>query len=467
MRRTLIFLIKLAIVVAAAIWLVDRPGHIGIDWQGYAVEVPIGVGVLVILALMVLSAYAYRIWRGVRHAPGTFMRGRTRSRREKGYQALTSGMVAVAAGDADSAKRYAGRADSLLHDPPLTMLLSAQAAQLSGDEGAAQRYFESMLERPETEFLGVRGLLTQALRDGDRVKALRLAQRARALRPDTPWLLRTCFELEVRMRRWAEAVATLEQLKKQDIMPRQDARRCRAAILIERSREAEADGDMVAAMKLAHDANGALPGFLPAVLREGRLLIREGVKKKAAKMLERAWIREPHPELAVAYRELEGGPEEDPVARVKRFERLQKLALDHPEGFLALGEAELEAQLWGAARTRLERVIDEAPGRRVYRLMAELETGENSDPEAARAWMRKADEAAAEPAWVCDVWRHHHPGLDGPVRELRQLLLRQLALAVAGRAPACGRRDAGASGRRRAVACVYVASRPLRFRPGV
>ena len=34
------------------------------------------------------------------------------------------------------------------------MLLSAQAAQLRGDEGAAARYFNNMLDRPETAFLG-------------------------------------------------------------------------------------------------------------------------------------------------------------------------------------------------------------------------------------------------------------------------------------------------------------------------
>jgi hypothetical protein len=43
-------------------------------------------------------------------------------------------MVAVAAGDAAEAGRQAKRADALLGDPPLTMLLSAQAAQLNGDD---------------------------------------------------------------------------------------------------------------------------------------------------------------------------------------------------------------------------------------------------------------------------------------------------------------------------------------------
>ncbi len=63
----------------------------------------------------------------------------------------------------------------LLAEPPLTLLLSAQAAQLNGDEQAARRYFTAMLDRAETEFLGLRGLVMQALRGGDEAAALGLS----------------------------------------------------------------------------------------------------------------------------------------------------------------------------------------------------------------------------------------------------------------------------------------------------
>ncbi len=41
-----------------------------------------------------------------------------------------------------------------------------------------------MLERPETEFLGLRGLIMQAIKDGDEDEALRLTRRAKELRED-------------------------------------------------------------------------------------------------------------------------------------------------------------------------------------------------------------------------------------------------------------------------------------------
>src|SRR5262249_57792128 len=99
--------------------------------------------------------------------PRRCARGGADNRRRKAYRALTQGMVAVAAGDAGEARRQAKLAGTLLNDPPLTLLLAAQAAQLDGDERAAEKYFRAMLDRPETAFLGLRGLLMQSLKAGN------------------------------------------------------------------------------------------------------------------------------------------------------------------------------------------------------------------------------------------------------------------------------------------------------------
>ncbi len=400
MKRAIWFLIKLAIVIAVALWLVELPGRVTIPFAGYIVAMPVGILILGIIVLMVLAALLYRFYRGMRHAPGRLERSWDRSRREKGYRALTQGMVAVAAGDADTARRMSRRADGLLNNPPLTRLLQAQAAQLSGDDSAARTYFEGMLERPETEFLGLRGLLTQALRDDDPVRALGLAQRARSLQPRTPWVVQTCFDLEVRLRRWTEALDSLAAASKAKVVDAATARHYRAAINIERSREAEAVGQVDEALSLAHKAVGLEPTFVPAVVREARLLAQAGRRHRATRLIEKTWPQAPHPALAEVFGEV-GPKDEPPLDRVKRFERLHKLLPDHPETLTALGAAELNAELWGTARAHLLKAEAERPTRRLYRLLAELEVREHGDSGAARDWLMKAEAAPADPAWVC------------------------------------------------------------------
>src|SRR5690349_9421756 len=98
MTRLLIYALKLALLIAIAVWLADRPGHVEIHWQGRVIETSVAVLVAAVAALMLVAAWLYRLWRSLRRAPGRFVEGRRFARREKGYRALTRGMVAVAAG---------------------------------------------------------------------------------------------------------------------------------------------------------------------------------------------------------------------------------------------------------------------------------------------------------------------------------------------------------------------------------
>ena len=164
-------------------------------------------------------------------------------------------MVAVAAGDADEAARQAKRANSLLSEPPLTMLLSAQAAQINGDEAAAQRYFSAMLKSEETAFLGLRGLLIQAQRNGQVSQALPLARRAYALRPKTPWVLETLLELQVSEGHWEEALGIVNQAKRYKAISSSKVAQYSTALLLACSEQAQNTGDIDNALIFARRAH--------------------------------------------------------------------------------------------------------------------------------------------------------------------------------------------------------------------
>jgi HemY protein len=326
-------------------------------------------------------------------------------------------MVAVAAGDPDEAQRQARKADVLLAEPPLTLLLSAQAAQLGGDEDAARRYFSEMLNRPETEFLGLRGLLTQALRAGDEATALRLAQRAHLLRPRTPWVLTNLLQLQVQAGAWGEAQATLAEAAKARVVAGEAARHNQAALLVERSRIAAAEGRASEALSLAAKAQDLAPGFAPAAARRALLLHEAGRDRAAAKAVAASWRVAPHPLLAETYGTIFA--DALPLVRVKRFETLAAANPLHPESHLAVAQAALAAQLWGEARRHLQAAgagLDPAaepangaamgggtasPSARACRLMAELEEAEHGDIAAARAWLARAAAAPPDPVHVC------------------------------------------------------------------
>jgi HemY protein len=424
--RALLALAVIAIAAAATAFLADNPGRVEILWQGWRIDTSLGV--VVGAAVLAALAAAFLLWLVSRivGSPRALLRRRRERRRRAGYAALTRGIVAVAAGDVDEARRHARRAEALLAEPPLTLLLSAQAAQLAGDEAAAKKFFTAMLDRRDTEFLGLRGLFNQALRDGDQRAARGLAERAAALRPDAPWALTARLDLEARAGDWQAARAALAAAAKRRAIPPETVRRHRGVVLFELSRTAAARGDRQQALALAREAQGLTPDLAAPAAHHARLLLTEGRAGRAAAAIERAWRTAPQPELAEVYGEI--WRTETPLARMARFQRLAALNPAARDSHLAAAEAALAARLWGEARRHLDRALAaplpamaDAPANtagaaphaiatpesrtgatpRLCRLMAGLEEAEHGDTTAARSWLARAAEALPDPRYVC------------------------------------------------------------------
>ncbi len=401
MLRVVGMLILLVAAMVAAVWFAERPGQVSIVWQGWRLDTSFGVLVVAAAGVAIAAIFLAAGWRLLVTGPKRFARWRRERRRRQGYSALTSGLVAVAAGDAREARRHARRADVLLDEPPLTMLLAAQTAQLIGDEEEARRHFRRMLEKPDTEFLGLRGLITQALKAGRREEALELARRARGLRPQTAWVQTTLFELETRTGDWRAAQETLRQAGRIGALPPATVRRHEAAVALERSRLAAREGREGEALAEAEHAWKADPDHAAVAPWLAARYLADGKARAALRIVEQAWARAPHGDLVESY--LRARDAREPLARVKTVERLAALAPRHVESHLALARETLDAKLWGEARRHLRQAIETAggPTRMTARLMARLEQEEKGDDGAARDWLARAAEAPRDPGWIC------------------------------------------------------------------
>ena len=391
----------IGVVSYVAYVIARRPGDVSVVWLGYHADIPMWMVLAGLVAVAITAALLWQFTRFILRSPGKLGQARRDRRRRKAYKALTQGMVAVAAGDAAEAQRQAKLAGNLLNDPPLTLLLEAQAAQLGGDEKAATRYFRAMLEHPEASFLGLRGLLMQALKGGNDSEALRLARQAVTERPRTSWAVSTLLDLELRSGDWPQAESTLKRAEKLKVIESADAKRTRAVLLTEQARTS---GDLDAAIARLREAVKLAPDLVPARALLATDLARSGRGREAARIIEQGWVSAPHAELAAAYAQID--PAEDALARARRLERLAGLNPAHLESQIALAGASLAAGLWGPARAELEKALAAVGGeasasQRLARLWAHLEEGEGSDPAAARRWLIAAAAATADPAWTC------------------------------------------------------------------
>ena len=398
-RRLLLFVAIAALVVGVAVWLADRPGTVILHFDGWRVDTSVPVLALALVLAVAAVELAWRLVRAVVSAPRRW-RDRRRARRTRdGYRALSDGLAAVATGDHRAARKLAKRADKLLADHALTGLLTARAAELSGDAGEAGRRLTVMLERPETAFLGLKGLMDQALERGDRAAALDYARRAWASNPAASEdLAVTLFDLQARAGQWSEAELTLAEAARRGALAGPQLLRRRAIARNERAAAAEAAGDLAEAASLALEAHRADPALAAAAARAAGLLHRLGKDRKAAAVIEAAWRAAPDPALVEAWVGL--APAETALARVKRMERLLRANPDAADGHLGLAEAAIAARLWGQARNHLTIAAAGRPAA-ACRALARLEREDGKDETDAAAWSAKAAAAPSDPAWAC------------------------------------------------------------------
>jgi HemY protein len=162
---------------------------------------------------------------------------------------------------------------------------------------------------------------------------------------------------------------------------------------------ATAETDRDAAKADALEAVQLAPTLVPAAALAGRRLAEAGELRKAARIVDKAWQANPHPDLAETYANLRFG--DAARDRLARIETLRKRAPGHIESALALARAALDAREFGKARAALAQYLA-APSRRVALLMAELELAEHNDEGRARVWLSRALSAGPDPAWTAD-----------------------------------------------------------------
>jgi len=387
MRRVVLILLVAVLVIGIAWWIATLSGHVSMRIEGLTIEtsapvaaVAVGIGFMLLYAIL-------RLLGGLMRLPRRLRERRAARHQRLGQHAVTRTLVALAAGDAVPARREAARAQRLLGPTPQALLLTAEAARLADRTGEAEAAFRALADLPDAAFIGLRGLLRQAIARESWTEAAELARRAEAAHPGAAWLRAERGRLAVRTGAWAEALG----------LAGTDGASAALA-----TAAAEAETDPAASLRLAKRAFAADPSLAPAALAYASRLRAAGQENRAEKVLLQAWQTAPHPDLATLFL----APVTDQLERARVAQRLAAANPDHPESHLLLAQTALAAQLTGEARRHAEAArqggIDQ---RRLWVLLADVEEAEQGDTEAgriaARNALRRIASADPDPAWHC------------------------------------------------------------------
>jgi HemY protein len=401
MIRVILFLIVVGVLALGEARLADRPGNVVVTWQGFRIETSLMVMTAAAVAALAVLAIVWSIVRAIVRSPAVLAKRQRDRRGARAYAAISNGLIAVGSGDIDAARRLSADANRLAPGEPLALLLSAQAAQLSGDRDGAERAFRAMANRPDTKALGLHGLFIEAHRRDDHESARAHAEEAARTAPTLGWAGRAVLEARCKDGDWAGALELLE--RNRSALDKANYRRQRAVLLTARALATE-NSDREVAKAAALEANKLAPTLVPAAALAARLLADGGYLRKANRIIDTAWRANPHPELAQSYAELRAS--ESARDRLKRIDALAKRAPGNVEGALAVARAAIDAREFARARAALAPYLG-APTKRIAVLMAELERTEG-DEGRAREWLGRAVNAAPDPAWTADGYVSDH-----------------------------------------------------------
>jgi HemY protein len=398
MIRVALYLVLVGLVALGIAWFADRPGEVAVTWLGLRIETSVMVVLAALVALVTISILLWSMLRAVLRSPRQVSEFWRQRRSGQGHLAITRGLLAVGSGDAGLARRYAEEARRLASDEPLTLLLGAQAAQLSGDRAAADRTFRKMTERDDTRLLGLRGLFVEAQRRDDADAARHYAEEAARLDASSPWAGQAVLQFRSAAGDWAGALDLIERNRSSGAIDKESYRRQRAVLLTAQAMALE-DSDRDTAKASALEAVKLAPDLVPAVALAARFLSESGDIRKASRMIEKAWLAAPHPDLADAYIHVRLG--DAARERLARARRLNEKSGAHIEGAVALARAAIAAREFVQARQALIPYLDQ-PTQRIALLMADLEQAETGDEGRAREWTARALRALRDPVWTAD-----------------------------------------------------------------
>jgi HemY protein len=411
--KIVVFVVIVAALTLGASYLLDLEGGVRIAFGAYEYNL---TPIKAVIALLLLVAAVWVISKvvGMLVALLRFINGDEtaltryfdRNRERKGLQALSEGMMALASGEGRLAIAKAHKAERYLDRPEMTNLLTAQAAELTGDKRKREEAYKRLLADDRTRFVGVRGLMKQRLEEGDTETAMKLAEKAFALKPGHVEVQDTLLRLQAGSQDWQGARATLKAKLRTGALPRDVHKRRDAVLALSEAKTVIDENSSIEAREAAIEANRLSPDLIPAACFAARAYAEQGKIKYATRVLKKAWEALPHPDLAAAFAALE--PDESAEARLKRFRTLTRIQPEHRETRLLLAELNIGAEDFPEARRALGDLAVVAPDARALTIMAAIERGEGSADAIVKGWLTRAVSAPRGPQWTCENCNQVH-----------------------------------------------------------
>jgi HemY protein len=354
----------------------------------------VAAGALLFVTLVMAMLWGLLGWLWA--LPSKLKQSQAETGRKKALEAYGLSVAAHDSGDFSESRRWAQKALSALPSQPAIKFLAARAALAADDIMAAEKQYSELVETTNYQVVARKGLADIARLKGNFAAVISHADAALQITKTSTWPTEVIFKERINSGDWEGALVAVDEADKRGFVSKKTAARRRSVVLTAAAHRAEKNNNLEKALEYSARAVKQAPNFAPAVVMAARLNAKASKEWAAASTIENAWATDPHPALALAYKDLKTGQSKAAIS--KWTQGLVKLNPEHRESKILVVEDHIANNNAIGAIAVVEHLIQVRPTSRLLALRAGAALIQ-ADKKGFDDWMQKAAVAPREPDW--------------------------------------------------------------------
>ena len=399
MIRFLFILFQFIVLLIIASWSIRYSKPVSFVFNEITITTSTSVFLIGLLIIIIVALLLQRFVFFLKQSSQKYRFYRERSIYQKGYNSFLQGMIAIANKDFDKAIIESKNINKYLKDKSLSLLLKSESLKIEKKFNELNNVYEEMLNNPNTNLLGLRGLMEQNLRAQDYHHAFVYGEKLFHLNPRIDRLYETLVNIIGKTKNWHKFLQINDQSLQYKIINKMTYAENKSIAFYEiakikqHSIERESIDLMEKALKLREN-------FPPYVSFYIQILINDNKLEKAKKVLKKTWTTLSHPCLKNEIKILAKAMK---ISYFGMAKFITANSSDNPESRILLTETLIEEQNWTDARNQIKSLLEHKPLKEVCLLMSKIEEGDSGDPQKIDAWIARSNLGKLNRIWICQI----------------------------------------------------------------
>ncbi len=399
MLRLLYIFFQFIILLIIVSWAIQNSKPVSFIFRDITVITSTSALIIGLLVIIIICLLLQRFIFFLKQSKQKYKFYRERSIIEKGHDSFVQGMVALANKDFNRVIAEAKNTNKYLKDKSLDLLLTSETLKIEKKFDQLNKVYEEMLNQPNMNLLGLRGLMEQNIRAQDYHHAFIYGEKLFHLNPKIEKLYETLVNIIGKTNNWQKLIYLSEQSLKYKIIEKKTYIENKSIAYFEISKIKHKSFELES-IELMEKALKLKESFAPFISFYIQLLINNNRLDKAKKVLRKAWTASPHPHLKQHMQKLAKALK---ISYLELVKYIVTNAKDNYESRILLAESYIDNQNWDDARLQIKSLLSHKPTREVCLLMSKIEEGYSGDSYKINAWISRSNLGKLGKIWICHI----------------------------------------------------------------